>query len=112
MLVLGKTPKRILEVKKENGKILKLNVRERTFEQVKENTKYILDLKNQVEDGKITDIDYIDKTIGFLIENYKYSDFKDIKIDHITEIIRALNKLQLEKPKEEKKNQSKKNMRK
>lgn len=113
MLELGKIPKRILEVKKQDGKILKLVIRKRTLEQIKDNEKTTKELQVKLNSGDIDSVDFLSGIFKLLIENYKYSDFSGLDVDgEVMLIIEELKKLQLEKPKDEKKNQSMKSTRK
>lgn len=105
MITLGKTPERILEIRRPDGRLLKLTVKKRTLIQLKENEKKLNQLQGDLSNKKIDSVDFLSGTFELLVDNYNFDDFADLELDHVLLIIEELKKLQIEKPEEEKKNQ-------
>lgn len=106
-LVLAKSPTRYLEVTLPDSVEIKFTIKPVTLMESNENAQLTQTLKDDVEAGKLSVIEYVSAMMGMLISNW--SEVKDkvlnsgFEIEHIEQIGNTIRALREKKEPEEKK---------
>jgi hypothetical protein len=104
-LALTPSPKRTLEIERPDGRVVSFTLKRiemRDIPKLEMQQKVFTEKKTN---GEIDSWEFYKLMLDSIIENFNDEDIADLELDHIMMISESLQKLQREKPKDEKKNQ-------